>query len=130
MPTDACRSGDDSVVHFDLPGVDPETLDPDVERNVLDIHAERTHATHATHAEEIPAARLIAARIPALHPSRPATSWDRWLPPRQLHDCKGPLGHRHAPDRPGEPPSPPLLTNTLAQLPPVYALLFGPAQVN
>lgn len=65
MPTDACRSGDDSVVHFDLPGADPETIDPDVERNVLNIHAERihaTHATHATHAEETPAARLIAAR--------------------------------------------------------------------
>ncbi|MFH8223024.1 Hsp20/alpha crystallin family protein [Streptomyces sp. NPDC018057] len=41
MPMDAYRSGDDFVVHFDLPGVDPETIDLDVERNVLNVHAER-----------------------------------------------------------------------------------------
>lgn len=41
MPMDAYRSGDEFVVHFDLPGVDPETIDLDVERNVLNVHAER-----------------------------------------------------------------------------------------
>ncbi|WP_101256657.1 Hsp20/alpha crystallin family protein [Streptomyces barkulensis] len=41
MPMDAYRSGDDVVVHFDLPGVDPENIDLDVERNVLTVHAER-----------------------------------------------------------------------------------------
>ncbi|MET7692362.1 Hsp20/alpha crystallin family protein [Streptomyces sp. NPDC005483] len=41
MAMDAYRSGDDFVVHFDLPGVDPETIDLDVERNVLNIRAER-----------------------------------------------------------------------------------------
>ncbi|MFB7594895.1 Hsp20/alpha crystallin family protein [Streptomyces sp. NPDC056160] len=41
MAMDAYRSGDDFVVHFDLPGVDPETIDLDVERNVLNVHAER-----------------------------------------------------------------------------------------
>jgi HSP20 family protein len=41
MPMDAWREGDRFVVEFDLPGVQPETLDIDVERNVLTIKAER-----------------------------------------------------------------------------------------
>ena len=41
MPMDAWREGDTFVVEFDLPGVDPETLDLDVERNVLTVQAER-----------------------------------------------------------------------------------------
>jgi HSP20 family protein len=42
MPMDAWREGDTFVVEFDLPGVQPETLDIDVERNVLTVKAERT----------------------------------------------------------------------------------------
>jgi HSP20 family protein len=41
MPMDAWREGDTFVLEFDLPGVQPETLDIDVERNVLTIKAER-----------------------------------------------------------------------------------------
>lgn len=41
MPMDAYRTGDVFVVHFDLPGVAPETIDLDVERNVLTVRAER-----------------------------------------------------------------------------------------
>ncbi|WP_424871928.1 Hsp20/alpha crystallin family protein [Streptomyces sp. SAI-229] len=41
MPMDAYRAGDDFIVHFDLPGIDPETIDLDVERNVLNVRAER-----------------------------------------------------------------------------------------
>ena len=41
MPMDAYRAGDDFVVHFDLPGVDPGTIELDVERNVLTVRAER-----------------------------------------------------------------------------------------
>lgn len=41
MPMEAYRSGDEFVIHFDLPGVAPETIDLDVERNVLTVHAER-----------------------------------------------------------------------------------------
>jgi len=37
MAMDAYRSGDDFLVHFDLPGVDPETIELDVERNVLNV---------------------------------------------------------------------------------------------
>lgn len=42
MPMDAYRSGNDYVVEFDLPGVAPESIDLDVERNVLTVRAERT----------------------------------------------------------------------------------------
>jgi HSP20 family protein len=41
MAMDAWREGDTFVVEFDLPGVHPETLDIDVERNVLTVKAER-----------------------------------------------------------------------------------------
>src|SRR5689334_7422206 len=41
MPMDAWREGDTFVVEFDLPGVRPESLDIDVERNVLTVRAER-----------------------------------------------------------------------------------------
>lgn len=41
MPMDAYREGDHFVAHFDLPGVDPDTIDVTVERNVLTVTAER-----------------------------------------------------------------------------------------
>ncbi|AKE92535.1 MULTISPECIES: Hsp20/alpha crystallin family protein [Rhodococcus] len=41
MPMDAWREGDKFVVEFDLPGVAEDSLDLDVERNVLTVHAER-----------------------------------------------------------------------------------------
>ena len=41
MPMDAWREGDRFVIEFDLPGVTPETIDLDVERNVLTVSAER-----------------------------------------------------------------------------------------
>ena len=41
MPIDAYRRGDEFVVELDLPGVDPESIDLTVERNVLTVHAER-----------------------------------------------------------------------------------------
>jgi HSP20 family protein len=41
MPMDAYRCGETYVVEFDLPGVDPEAIDVDVERNVLTVRAER-----------------------------------------------------------------------------------------
>src|SRR3954462_11622947 len=42
MPIDAYRKGDEFVVLFDLPGVDPSSINLTVERNVLTVHAERT----------------------------------------------------------------------------------------
>ena len=41
MPMDAWREGDRFVLEFDLPGVRAESVDLDVERNVLTIRAER-----------------------------------------------------------------------------------------
>jgi HSP20 family protein len=41
MPMDAWREGDEFIVEFDLPGVDPGSVDLDVERNVLTVRAER-----------------------------------------------------------------------------------------
>jgi HSP20 family protein len=42
MPIDAYRQGDHFVVNFDLPGVEPSSIDLTVEKNVLTVHAERT----------------------------------------------------------------------------------------
>ena len=41
MPMDAWRDGDVFHVEFDLPGVDRESIDLDVERNVVTVKAER-----------------------------------------------------------------------------------------
>ena len=42
MPIDAYRRGDRFYVHFDLPGVDPQSVDLEVEKNVLTVKAERS----------------------------------------------------------------------------------------
>jgi HSP20 family protein len=42
MPMDAYRDGDRFVIQFDLPGVDPNSIDLTVEKNVLTVRAERT----------------------------------------------------------------------------------------
>lgn len=41
MPMDAWQEGEQFVVEFDLPGMDPDSLDLDVDRNVVTVHAER-----------------------------------------------------------------------------------------
>jgi HSP20 family protein len=57
MPMDAWRAGHEFVVELDLPGVDPESIDLDVERNVLTIRAERRPQT-------TPDVELVAAERP------------------------------------------------------------------
>ncbi|WP_097894401.1 Hsp20/alpha crystallin family protein [Streptomyces sp. st170] len=47
MPMDAYREGDEYVVAFDLPGVSPDAIDIDVERNMLTVKAERRPAVNA-----------------------------------------------------------------------------------
>jgi HSP20 family protein len=42
MPMDAYRQGDQFVVHFDLPGVDPSSIQLTVEKNVLEVRADRS----------------------------------------------------------------------------------------
>jgi len=41
MPMDAWREGDRFVIEFDLPGINKDSIDIDVERNVLTVKAER-----------------------------------------------------------------------------------------
>ncbi|MFE4602363.1 Hsp20/alpha crystallin family protein [Kitasatospora indigofera] len=41
MPLDAYRAGDEYVICLDLPGVDPQAIDIDVERNMVTVKAER-----------------------------------------------------------------------------------------
>ena len=55
MPMDAWRDGDTFHVELDLPGVDPQSIDLDVERNVVTVKAERP--TRASDADLIAAER-------------------------------------------------------------------------
>lgn len=41
MPMDAYRDGDQLIVHFDVPGIDPDSLELNVENNVLTVKASR-----------------------------------------------------------------------------------------
>lgn len=41
VPMDAFRRGDEFIVLMDLPGVDPDSIDLTVQRNVLTVRAER-----------------------------------------------------------------------------------------
>jgi HSP20 family protein len=41
MPMDAWREGDSFLVEFDLPGINRDSIDLDVERNVVTVRAER-----------------------------------------------------------------------------------------
>src|SRR2546429_9563909 len=55
MPMDAWRDGDTFHVEFDLPGINPDSIDLDVERNVVTVKAERP--ARASDAELIAAER-------------------------------------------------------------------------
>jgi HSP20 family protein len=57
MPMDAWRDGETFVIEFDLPAVDPDSVDLDVERNVLTVRAERLQSTG-------PEVELIASERP------------------------------------------------------------------
>jgi HSP20 family protein len=57
MPMDAWRDGDTFHVEFDLPGVNPDSIDLDVERNVVTVRAERP-------ARASDAAEMLAAERP------------------------------------------------------------------
>jgi HSP20 family protein len=51
MPMDAYRAGNEFVVAFDLPGVDPDAIELNVERNVLTVKAERRPSVSADSVE-------------------------------------------------------------------------------
>ncbi|MET8838307.1 Hsp20/alpha crystallin family protein [Micromonospora sp. NPDC004540] len=56
MHLDAYRDGDYFYAAFDLPGVDPDSIDCTVERNVLTVRAERRRA-HGDNVEMVAAER-------------------------------------------------------------------------
>ncbi|MEO8887791.1 MAG: Hsp20 family protein [Jatrophihabitantaceae bacterium] len=64
MPMDAWRDTDTFVVEFDLPGVNPDSVDLDVERNVITVKAERP--PRASDAELIAAERARGVFSPQL----------------------------------------------------------------
>ena len=45
MPMDAWRDGEQILVEFDLPGLDPDAVYLDVDRNVLTVRAERRQSS-------------------------------------------------------------------------------------
>ena len=47
MPMDAYRDGDTYVIALDMPGVSPEAIEIDVERNMLTVKAERRPAVNS-----------------------------------------------------------------------------------
>jgi HSP20 family protein len=56
MPIDAWRDGDTFVVELDLPGVSADSIDLDLQRNVLTVKAERP-ARHGDQADWVAAER-------------------------------------------------------------------------
>ena len=52
MPMDAWRHGDEFVVEFDLPGIDPDAVELSVERNTLTVKAER-RPTHTDSGDQV-----------------------------------------------------------------------------
>ena len=83
MPMDAYRQGDEFFVHFDLPGVNPDSISLTVEQNVLTVRAERAPAQpdgaelliaerpSAPTAAGLPRRALDANRSPPTTPRRP-----------------------------------------------------------
>ncbi|MHB1930200.1 MAG: Hsp20/alpha crystallin family protein [Acidimicrobiales bacterium] len=57
MPMDAWQAGHEFVVEFDLPGIEANSIELDVERNVLTVRAERKSPTG-------PDVELVAAERP------------------------------------------------------------------
>ena|ERR1700729_3887949 len=57
MPMDAWRDGHEFVVEFDLPGIGADSINLDVERNVLMVRAERKSSTG-------PEVELVASERP------------------------------------------------------------------
>lgn len=45
MPMDLFRKGDDFIARIDLPGVNPESIDIDIDERTLTVRAERTAET-------------------------------------------------------------------------------------
>jgi HSP20 family protein len=77
MPMDAYRAGDEFVVALDLPGVSPDAIELDVERNVLTVKAERRPTVEGDNVEMQVAERasydagVLTLRIPVAEQAKP-----------------------------------------------------------
>ena len=118
MPLDAWRDGDTFHVEFDLPGVTPDSIDLDVERNVVTVRAERP--ARASDAELFAAERprgvfsrqlvlgdnldtehIRPATTPASSPSDPGRG-AREAPQDRDHHHQRRAGSAITPERPGQ----------------------------
>ena len=90
MPMDAWREGDRFVIEFDLPGVAKDSIDLDVERNVLTVRAERI-----ARSGRLGAARIRASARDLQSPARAGGQ------PRSRADRGGLRRRCAAPRRPG-----------------------------
>jgi Hsp20/alpha crystallin family protein len=72
MPMDAWRKGDSFVVEFDLPGVNPDSVDIDVERNVVTVKAERPGRIRLTQSQTRLDADVLCANPDRAAPRRSA----------------------------------------------------------
>ena len=61
FPMDAYRHGETVVVHFDLPGVDPASIDLEFERSALTVSAERSW--HPTEGDQVMAAERVHGKF-------------------------------------------------------------------
>lgn len=61
MALDAYRRGDEFLLHVDLPGIDPSSIDLTVEKNVLTLSAERS--TVVREGDEVVASERPAGRF-------------------------------------------------------------------
>ncbi len=68
IPMDAWRDGDTFFVELDLPGVDPESIDLGVERNVLTVKAETLDTERIDASYE---AGVLRLRIPVAEQAKP-----------------------------------------------------------
>src|ERR671933_702379 len=63
FPMDAYRKGSEFLVHFDVPGIDPNTIELTVEKNVLTVSAEHIEANCEN--------GVLTLRIPVAEAAKP-----------------------------------------------------------
>lgn len=63
MPMDLYKAGETYVLHADLPGIDPGSVDVNVDNGTLTIRAERTWATTQEDVEWITSERFTGAYL-------------------------------------------------------------------
>ena len=72
MPMDAWQEGEEFIVALDLPGVAPDSIELDVERNVLTVKAERRPLEADTEGVQASYdAGVLTLRIPVAEKAKP-----------------------------------------------------------